>query len=135
MPRVEPGKADVGIYTCGRDTSPQPNVQYIIDVSGLRDPLSNRGFRHTEKDGRSLAVQKFVKEDSRIGAILSDVAMITHVTLQYNSSNPSWLAFSFRDHHGQWIAPAVGELVADHLCSLGYNVSVHHFGLMDRVSS
>ena len=125
--RVAAGNAEVGVYTCGRDT--QISTQYIIDVSGLRDPGSNRGFNVKYKNGLPGEVQDFVKEDSRVAAIVDTIHLITHLNLRSEAADGGWLAFMIRDHHGKWIAPAVGEIVADSLSNLGYKVSVIHWGL------
>jgi hypothetical protein len=130
MPRVlaGTGSAQLALYSCGVETDPQPNANYIIDVSGLRDPLSNRGFRYTHNDGRALDVQKFVEEDPRIDAIRQQVAILAYLHFGGRRDAP-WMSLAFRDHHGKWISPAVTELMAESLSNMGYAVSVHHFAL------
>lgn len=121
-------QAELGIYTYGRlvPREAPPMSQYVIDVAGLRDPLSNRGFKHKYSDGRPGEVQDFVREDSRMNAILDTVKLIAHMQLRSMAGDGKWLSFGIRDHHGKWIAPAVGEILADELSRAGYKVALHH---------
>jgi RNase adaptor protein for sRNA GlmZ degradation len=92
----------------------------------MRDPMSNRGFKQKFADGRPGEVQKFVAEDPRYDAILDTVKFLAHTQLRSAAATGKWLTISIRDHHGKWIAPAVGELLADALTRDGYKVHVYH---------
>lgn len=123
--RVDPAAAQISLYTYGKISEHQPGANYVIDVFGLRDPMSNRGFNKTFKDGRPKVVQDYVKEDSRVPAILDQVKLLAH--LHITAGTEKWISLAFRDHHGLWIAPAIGEIAADMLDNLGYRVSLYHF--------
>lgn len=132
--RVSPSESEIGIYTFGDKvvtTLPRPAVNYLIHVAGLRDPMSNRGFSKTYTDGRPIVVQDFVKEDPRYEAILDSVRFLAHVHLRSEARDNKWLSMAIVDHHGKWIAPAVGELVSHALDYSGYKVSLFHFDLMN----
>lgn len=129
MPRTNIGEGQMAIYSAGRSVAPTPNATFIFDVSGLRDPLSNRGFRHSKEDGRDPSVKKFVSEDPRVAAIMEQVAILAHLNFRGQSQTGGWISFLFKDVQGQWIAPAVTELVAEMLDNLNYRVSVHHWSL------
>jgi RNase adaptor protein for sRNA GlmZ degradation len=135
MPRVAPGKAEMGLYTYGRlGKAACPVAQYYIDVSGLRDPSSNRGFRKLYTDGRHGEVQEYLKADPRVDAVFDSIRMIAHLNLRGdNTKDGKWLSFAIKDHHGVWIAPAVAEIVADRLGNIGYDVTVFHYELGARV--
>ena len=122
------GMAQIGIYTAGRESSSQPTGTYTIDVSNLRDPLSSKSLRATYTDGRAGEVQKFVSDDPRIPAIRDMVILLADMYVKPPSGGTSkWVSFVFKDVHGKWIAPAVGELIADSLSNLGYQVAVAHW--------
>lgn len=128
---------EIGLYSYSSHSKESPpTAQYVIDVSHLRDPLSNRGFKNTEPDGCSPAVKKFVRDDPRVGAIVETVEMLAYMLLRspgvdHKTYAGTWLSVAFRDHHGRWIAPSVAEIVADKL-SPSYRVAVQHFELKDR---
>lgn len=134
MPRVSTPSAEIGIYSFGRLTNTKDRMpvsaQYFIDVSGLRDPSSNRGFRKLYDDGRAEDIQNYVKDDPRIDAIFDAVRMIAHLNLRSpQTADLKWLSIAFRDHHGRWTAPAVAEIIGDRLSNVGYKVSVWHYDL------
>jgi hypothetical protein len=127
MPRVDHAKAELGIYTFGKDSPNRPgSVQYIIDCAGLRDPGSSGSLRKTYTDGRPGEVQQYVNEDPRVRAIIETIRTIAFMHLRSQGADGKWLSFGLQDHHGKWIAPAVGELAADALSNAGYGVSLHH---------
>lgn len=130
MPRVMSPQAQIGVYTYGLkgDASTVPNAQYVIDVAGIRDPSSNRGYRLKYKNGTAKEILDYVAEDPRVAAIIHNVKLIAHSELRSGAArSPGWLSFALRDHHGIWIAPAVGELVTDALDRLGYAVALYHY--------
>jgi len=130
--RTSLGQADIVLYTYGKKVKSKrsiPNVDYVIDVDGLRDPLSNRGFKRTHADGRPGAIQDFVKEDPRVGSIVDTVKLLGEVHLRSKARDHAWISVALRDHHGRWIAPAVGEIVAGALDSEGYKVYLSHVDL------
>lgn len=129
--RTSANISEVGIYTFGSKvvTTNRPQVNYIIDVAGLRDPQSNRGFRRLYADGRSSEVVSYVKEDPRIPAILDTIKMLTHIHLRSQAADFKWLSFGIRDHHGTWIGPAVGEIATEALDLDGYKVNLFHYDL------
>jgi hypothetical protein len=129
MPRVAQNEAEVGIYTFGKLTEHPPNWTYLIDVAGLRDPSSNRGFRKTYSDGRPGEIQTYMRDDPRVPAIIDTIKMITWMNLRSEARDNRWLSFGLRDHHGIWIAPPIGEIVADSLSNLGFKVSLFHHEL------
>lgn len=131
MPRVKPYEAQVGIYTYGEKgkAASVPNAQYVINVAGLRDPSSNRGYRQKYKDGRPGEIQDYVKEDPRVEAIVHQIKMLAHIGLRSDAQDGKFLSFALRDHHGVWIAPAIGEIVTDALDREGYAVALFHFEL------
>jgi RNase adaptor protein for sRNA GlmZ degradation len=122
--------AEVGIYTFGKDS---PNrvatCQYVIDVSGLRDPGSSGGFRKTFQDGRPGAVQDFVAEDPRVKAVIDSIRMFAFMHLRSEAADHKWLSFGLKDHHGRWTAPAIGEIAATKLAEAHYKVSLFHADL------
>lgn len=126
MPRVDAVKAQIGIYTTG-STSKQPSGQYIIDVAGVRDPQSSGGFRKKYSNGLPEEVQAYVAEDPRVMAILEQAELLAylHFKASWNQSI-DWLSFVVRDHHGQWLAPAIGELLTKRLSDAGYYVFCSH---------
>lgn len=127
MSRASCTDAELGLYSYGRIAKgAKPNVCYIIDVSGLRDPQTNRGFRNNYKDGRAGEVQKYVAEDPRIEAIVDQVKLLAEMHLRGNGADKQWLTFGFRDHHGRWTSPAVCEIVADVMDRSGFKVHVSH---------
>jgi hypothetical protein len=132
MPRVNLAQSEIALYTFGKlCKSPitPPATDYLIDVAGMRDPMSNRGFKLQFSDGRPGLVQKFVSEDPRYNAIEESVKFLAHIQLKSKAASGKWLTIAFRDHHGKWIAPAVGELVADSLSREGYKVHLFHADL------
>lgn len=135
MPRVAPTNAEVGLYTWGTKIVRQyhPSVNYAINVAGLRDPSSNRGFNKKYADGRPAEVCEFVKEDSRYEAISDTIQMLTHMHLRGEGRDNRWLSIGVVDFHGKWIAPAVAELVANELSQAGYRVSLFHYDLKGNV--
>lgn len=123
-------KAEVGIYTFGKDSPNRPStVQYIFEVAGLRDPQSNRGFSKTYKDGRPGEVQNYVEDDPRVKAIIQEIRAFAYMHLRSDAKDNKWLSFGIKDNHGRWIAPAVGELVAERLSQLKYGVYLCHCDL------
>lgn len=121
---------EIAIYTFGRlGKMVPPRAHYVIDVSGIRDPLSNRGFKNTFTDGRPGEIQKFVAEDPRMNAILDTVKLIAYDQLRSKAGSKKWLSIAFRDHHGKWGSVAVGEIVRDALKYDGYNVALRHYEL------
>lgn len=135
MARCIPSLAEVGIYTYGnKSKNPnRPQVNYVVNVERIRDPQSNRGFKKTYADGRAGEVLDFVKEDPRMEAILDNIRIICHTHLRSPAADGHWLAIGIMDHHGHWIAPAVGELVCNALCRDGYKVNIAHYDLMTEV--
>jgi hypothetical protein len=129
MPRVIVGNGDIGVYSTGRVVKEAVNAQYVINVEGLRDPLSNRGFRFSKEDGRDREVMSFVEDDPRVSAIRDEVLLLAHLNFKAPGQTSAWISFLFKDVHGKWIAPAVAELIADSLIAANYKVSVHHWGL------
>lgn len=135
MPRVIPATAEVGIYTFGvKAKNPhRPQVHYLIDVAGLRDPMSNRGFKKSYADGRAGEVLEFVQEDPRMEAILDTIRILCHTHLRSNAADGKWLSIGIADYHGRWTSPAVGEIVTNALCRDGYRVNLAHYDLMTEV--
>lgn len=129
MPRVDATKAQIAVYTTGRDDK-QPSGQFVIDVAGIRDPQSSGGFRKKYSSGLPEEVQKYVAEDPRVNAILDQAELLAYLQFKADWSKPSeWLSFIVRDHHGQWLAPAVGELLVKRLTDAGYYVFCEHRSL------
>lgn len=131
MPRVAPSAAEIGIYTWGSKVprSYTPIASYIVDVAGLRDPQSNRGFKKRHPHGCAGEIQEYVKEDPRYPAISDMVKMLAHLHLRSDAQDGKWLTIALVDFHGRWIAPAVAELVSDELSSAGFRVSCFHYDL------
>lgn len=130
--RVESSQAEIGLYTWGKKVSKTtvPLASYVIDVSGFRDPMSNRGFRKLYPDGRCGEVQKYVKEDPRYPAISDSVRMIAEMHLRGEGSDSKWVSIGIMDYHGLWIAPPIGELLADELDRAGFRVSLYHYDVL-----
>lgn len=132
MPRVTLTQAEIALYTYGRKVKTGrvvPSSDYVIDVDGLRDPLSNRGFKNEFRDGRPVKVREFIKEDPRVPAIIDTVKLLVEAHVRSVGHDRTWVAISLRDHHGKWIAPAIGEVLADTLAADGYKVSLMHIDL------
>lgn len=129
----DPSTAEMGIYTFG-DKSPNyiGTCQYYIKVSGLRDPGSSGAIRAQFPDGRAGGVQDYLKEDKRVEAIIGVLRMIAFMHLRSKAADKKWLSFALVDHHGKWIAPAIGEMAADVLSNIGYKVSLYHADLAVR---
>ena len=123
-------EAEVGIYTFGKDS---PNrvatCQYIIDVSGMRDPGSSGVIRKLYGNGVPIEVQKYMEDDPRTRAVVETVRTITFMHLRSDGRDGKWLSFGVVDHHGKWAAPAVGEIAAWTLDRAGYKVSIYHADL------
>ena len=133
--RVEPNEAEIGLYTWGKllKRSFIPQASYAIDVSGLRDPQSNRGFKKQFKDGRAGVIQEFVREDPRYQAIRETVEMLAFMHLRSDGRDEKWLSIGLMDYHGLWIAPALGESIADVLSNSGYRVSCFHYDVIKEL--
>jgi hypothetical protein len=127
--RVDAGSSQVSIYTYGKVSPVQPGAAYVIDVMGLRDPMSNRGFRQRYEDGRPGEVQDYVKGDPRLQAIIDEVRLLAY--LHVDCEQDKWISIGVRDFHGKWISPAVGELIAEALDNLGYRTYVYHYECED----
>jgi RNase adaptor protein for sRNA GlmZ degradation len=130
MPRVDHSKAEVGIYTFAAES---PNrvatCQYLINVVGLRDPSSSGMIRSVHKDGRPGEVQDYIQEDPRVKAVVDQIRLLTYMHLKSEGRDGKWLSFGIHDHHGKWIAPAIGEIAARTLDTAGYHVSLFHADL------
>lgn len=130
MPRVDHAHAELGIYTFGEKSKNFVGTcQYYIKVSGLRDPGSSGGIRSQFADGRAGGVQQYLKDDPRVQAIIDQVRILAYMHLRSQSRDNKWLSFALVDHHGKWIAPALGEMMADQLSQIGYSVSLNHADL------
>jgi hypothetical protein len=129
--RVDPSQAEIGIYTWGTKIPREyvPVANYIVNVAGFRDPQSNRGFKKKFLDGRGGEIQEYVSEDPRFVAVSDTVLMLAYVHLRSEAKDNKWLSIGLTDYHGLWIAPAVGELVADLLSDLNYKVSLFHYDI------
>jgi hypothetical protein len=127
---VDQKDAEVGIYTFGRDSSNKVSTtQYVIDVAGLRDPGSSGLIRSMHKDGRPGEVQAYINEDPRVKAVTDTIRMLAFMHLKSDGRDGKWLSFGLQDHHGKWIAPAIGEIAAGILDMAGYKVSLWHADL------
>ena len=130
--RTDLRNAEVCLYSYGslvKNGRSAPQCDYVIDVAGFRDPMSNRGFKNTYRDGRPSQVQDYVREDPRFAAILDTVRILvsSHVTSQ--AADKAWVSIAFRDHHGKWIAPAIVESIADVLSAEKLKVHAFHMDL------
>ncbi len=132
MPKVDSKDAQIGIYTFGdKSHNYVGTCQYYIQVAGLRDPGSSGSIRSQYVDGRAGGVQQYIKEDPRVEAIAQTIRAIAWMHLRSQARDNKWLSFGLVDHHGRWIAPAVGEIVADQLSQSGYAVSLYHADLVN----
>ena len=139
MPRQSAGslptgsafKPNIGVYSGSIDNHPQG--QFEFNVTGFRDPSGQVQFKSAGlANGIYPDVRDWVGRDRRVPIILRDCRLIAEDLLANKSDGKpvsSWLSFSFADHHGRWIAPAIAELVANHLSEAGFNVLVHHSGI------
>ena len=121
----------IGVYSFGTQSSDKPVAQYEFDVSKLRDPQGQQQFKN--RFGWDLEVRDWMKEDSRLRALVQDCRLLAADLLGQRpkgsgaaASISTWTSFSFKDFHGRWISPAVAELVADALSADGWRVTVHH---------
>jgi hypothetical protein len=129
MPRIsEVSKAQVGIYSFGRLRGKQPaSLRYAINCTNLRDPRGHKTLTIAHNDGRAEEVKSWIKDDPRLPAIIDTVVM--SVQLAIEAGEERYVTLGFWDHHGQWCAPAIAELVADELDRLGYNMYIQHLGV------
>lgn len=124
----------IGVSSFGTKTRSGEDTQFMFDVSLLRDPGGQKQFKGL--NGTYPQVVNWVKEDKRVATIISDCLIIaddlvkTKICADGGTTKLSpvsrWLSFSFEDHHGKWIAPAVAEAVADALSDAYHVVIVTH---------
>lgn len=127
MARTGVGQAEVGIYTYGKKTTTTPpTTAYVIDVCGLRDPQASGDMRRANGDGRTIACQQYVKQDKRVEAIVDQIKLLAHMHKRSSAADQKWLSFAIADHHGRYLAPAIGELAANALSNMGFKVSCWH---------
>ena len=128
-------RPNIGIYS-GTETK-HPVGQFEFDVSKFRDPAGQVQFRLQELkeagiNGTTPEVRDWVAKDRRVPIIISECRLLAEDLISPKTDGKpisAWLSFSFVDTHGKWIAPAVAELVANHLSDAGFNILVHHAGL------
>jgi hypothetical protein len=132
MPKVDHAAAQIGIYTFGQKSHNFVGTcQYYINVAGLRDPGSSGQIRSQYVDGRAGGVQQYIADDVRVKVISEQIRLIAYMHLRSQAADNKWLSFGLVDYHGRWIAPAIGEIVADNLSDLGYSVSLYHADLVN----
>jgi hypothetical protein len=102
-------------------------LRYRIPVTGLRDPANQKVFDPSIKDGRHPDVQKWIREDKRVQAVVDAVKLLafSHII----AHKDTFVSIGIHDYHGKWIAPAIGEIVAAEL-DPDFKVSLIHKGLM-----
>lgn len=119
------------IYTLGEKNPPAGNTlrpstaRYYFQVANFRDPQSKRGLRLL--DGRDEPVKKFVGADPRVKLIRDEVLSLAYTHIR--GEKEAFFSLALEDRHGKWIAPAIGEIVADALDDAGFKVVVVHRGL------
>ena len=104
--------AHCSIYTFGCKRQSPPNCHYTFDVTSFRDPAGQGNMRHL--DGRATIVRNFVAQETKLKDLL-DLVEITLRDAIPATGGKAWTTIGIMDHHGVWIAPAVGELLAEHL--------------------
>jgi RNase adaptor protein for sRNA GlmZ degradation len=75
-------------------------------------------------DGRDTAVMNFVEQDKRIPVLVNEMLSLAHAHV--TAAQEHHITIGLEDRHGRWIAPAVGELVAEALDAAGFKVSITH---------
>lgn len=111
---VESPKPTLGFYSFGSETKGTlPMAQFEFDVTKFRDPTGQKQFAGMA--GVDPPVVKWVAEDPKVKAVLEQVKLtVADLQSPDSSGNPrsKWISFSFKDHHGRMIAPAICEYVA-----------------------
>ena len=127
------GGPQVGVYSYA-SSGADPKTQFVFNVGRFRDPQGQVQF--AGKNGTDPTVQDWILSDNRVKAVVRDCQILAMDLLKPHppSDKPrtEWVSFSFFDHHGKWIAPAVAELVAKDLTSKGFKVAVHHLTLRGK---
>jgi len=120
--------AQVVIYSHGSrlPNGPSSEPAYKFDVSQFRDPMGQKSFKAL--DGRNKTVQEWLWEDPKVGAIVETCLLLTVTLIDVNKE--TWFSVLFEELHGQWISPAVAEIVAKRLEECNFKVSVVHYGLL-----
>lgn len=128
MPRTSTaGSADISIYTAKSSRMGNIVAQYRSDLTHFRDPIGQSYLRKECVDGRDPAVREWISLDPRVDALIHAALMISHDI--FKNQKGVWASFGFTDHHGRWIAPAVGEIVGNALSEVGYKVCVNHLSV------
>lgn len=118
--------AQIGIFPL--KTGGKEYMQYVIDLSAFRDPQGQPQFR--DLDGRSPAVQNWIKSDPRLPALLDGVTLQVRDAL--DNRHQVYTSIGLKDHHGKWISVAVATLLADHLSDRGYRVFFSAFHIWGK---
>ena len=145
MPRQGAGVApqdpsfrpNIGVYS-GTENK-HPIGQFKFNVSTFRDPAGQVQFKQKDSNEAGLngtvpEVRDWVAKDRRVPIIVKECRLLAEDLIAPQADGKAvsaWLSFSFVDYHGRWIAPAIAELVANHLSEAGFNVLVHHAGLKE----
>jgi len=112
VPRANESSAKLLLTSFADTTVNSGCPMYLWNVTQWRDPSCV--FQNSAvKDGRSSAVREWIKADPRVTVMLKEIEILAEVHLV--AMKQAWLSIGFMDHHGKWIAPAIAELVADHL--------------------
>lgn len=140
MPRIpfntKGERPQIGIYSYGNIQPQDFAGQFEFDVSTLRDPAGQQQFKGM--NGLYPEVRDWVGSDRRVSIIIKDILLLSDdmakPKAKEGKSTPEpispYVSFSFKDHHGKWISPAIAELVADVLIKEGFRVAVHHRGIV-----
>ena len=126
MSRTTLAKAVVGIVTYSSQTKSPMVVTYTFDLTDFRDPMGSKELMNKCKDGQDVRVREWIKVDPRMSVIMSEIVHLVKDRVDHGGGK--WITFGFRDHHGRWKSRAVGEIVAETLSELGYEVGIVHAG-------
>ena len=123
------GLADVSLYSYSQKIRDSLSyIRYEIDASNFRDPMNQKVFSPTIRDGRHPDVQKWIQDDKRVAHAIQEAQLLAYSHLRVRKD--AFLSIGVMDIHGIWTAPAVMELIAKVLDKEGYKVFTWHRTLM-----
>lgn len=125
MERSEPQSAQVWVTSDKMKTTyPLTRGRMWADLTEWRDPIGQPHLTKVCEDGRDVRVREWISAEPRLSSFLAGMELIVRSFVPLNSS--SFLTIGVYDKKGIWIAPAVAEILADHLAAKGYRVHVRH---------
>lgn len=114
------GDAEVALYVKTNLTRDNIPTGYTFSLNDLRDPMGQPTLR--TKTGVDEEVQDFLKEDKRVGNVVSTINSLAYDVLRLQGFK--YLSISLCDHHAKWISLGVAYIAGKELDKRGYKVCI-----------